>query len=355
MRRIHVFNPDHDLALAFGAERFTSPAAGRLLRHDLAFLPAFWSGKDDVVAVDDMDVARKAVETWGEWFEGVTFLPLRELGTLFPAQKDESWEVHPWGWNAALRLQLSLSGVPEEILPSKERIARIRTCSHRQQTIDMLHAVVEAVPLTVGRRFVVHRMEEVREWLSRLSSAVVKAPWSSSGRGVRFVTPDMTDNVEGFIKRVIERQGSIIVEPCYDRVVDFGMEYVADGQGNAVFTGLSLFDTRHGAYLGNLLAEEGEKRRRLAQWLPDGLLDEVRDRLLPWLGKMCEDTYSGPLGVDMMVVRTTDGFRLHPCVEVNLRQTMGHAALDIAARTQGRYGMMRVMMDKGCYVLRLEK
>ena len=32
-----------------------------------------------------------------------------------------------------------------------------------------------------------------------------------------------------------------------------------------------------------------------------------------------------------------------------------YAALDIAARTHGRYGMMRVMMDKGCYVLRLEK
>jgi hypothetical protein len=43
--------------------------------------------------------------------------------------------------------------------------------------------------------------------------------------------------------------------------------------------------------------------------------------------------YVGPLGVDMMLVRQTDGtLCLHPCVEVNLRHTMGHVALHLSRR-----------------------
>ena len=355
MPTIHIFNPDHDLALAFGEERFTAPAAGRKLRHDLAFLPAFWSTQGDFVVVDDMEVVRMAEQEWGEWFDGVTFVPLHEIRTMISYQEWESWQIDPWGWDAALRFQLLQAGVPEQAMPSAEQMSLIRMRSHRQETTGLLHDIVETLPLTVGRRFVAHQMEEVRDLLARLSPAVVKSPWSSSGRGVRFTTSDMAENVEGFIKRTIERQGCVIVEPCYDRVLDFGVEYVADGEGTVSYAGLSLFDTRQGAYLGNLLADEEEKRRRLTQWLPEDLLNEVGDRLRPRLGQMCKDTYRGPLGVDMMVVHTAEGFHLHPCVEVNLRRTMGHVALDVATRTRGQYGLMRISMDDGRYVLRLEK
>jgi hypothetical protein len=51
--------------------------------------------------------------------------------------------------------------------------------------------------------------------------------------------------------------------------------------------------------------------------------------------------YEGPFGIDMMVVANPDAtsekslaadieerqFLLHPCVEINLRRTMGHVAL----------------------------
>ena len=37
---IHVFNPEHDIALASNLANFTAPHAGRQLRADLGFLPA---------------------------------------------------------------------------------------------------------------------------------------------------------------------------------------------------------------------------------------------------------------------------------------------------------------------------
>ena len=353
MSRIHVFNPDHDIALAFGSERFTSPAAGRGLRNDLAFLPAFWAEDDDVVVVDDQTIAQNAVRAWGRCFPDVRFAALREMNILVGHGSSATWVVDPWGWNAAIRFQLLRAGVPEAVLPSPAQIASIRNLSHRQTAIPLLQGIVGTVEGTIGERFVAYEMGEVQEKVMQLSSAVVKAPWSSSGRGVRFVGPVLTGSAGGFVKNVIERQGCVIVEPHYERLLDFGMEFYSDGEGKASYAGLSLFETRNGAYLGNTLADEEEKRQRLSSYLPCAWLDEVREALLPRLGDMCKNVYDGPLGVDMMVVSTPDGIRLHPCVEVNVRRTMGHVALCVFARTSHR-GMMRVVMESGRYELRIE-
>lgn len=48
---------------------------------------------------------------------------------------------------------------------------------------------------------------------------------------------------------------------------------------------------------------------------------------MPLLGDALRNVYAGPLGIDMMVVRQDDTLLLHPCVEMNLRATMGHVAL----------------------------
>ena len=46
---LHIFNPEHDLALASNLKNFTSPHAGRQLRHDLAWIPALWAEKGEKV------------------------------------------------------------------------------------------------------------------------------------------------------------------------------------------------------------------------------------------------------------------------------------------------------------------
>ena len=47
--KLHIFNPDHDLALAANQKIFTAPHAGRLLRGDLSFIPALWADDGDLV------------------------------------------------------------------------------------------------------------------------------------------------------------------------------------------------------------------------------------------------------------------------------------------------------------------
>ena len=60
-----------------------------------------------------------------------------------------------------------------------------------------------------------------------------------------------------------------------------------------------------------------------------------------------DGAYRGYLGVDMMVCasKTPGKYLLNPCVEINMRRTMGHAALALAER--GLRGMMNFTYENG--------
>ena len=142
-----------------------------------------------------------------------------------------------------------------------------------------------------------------------------------------------------FVRNTIERQGSIIVEPFYNKVMDFAMEFILDGEKEAKFVGLSVFHTNRGAYLGNVLAGEDEKWDMLQRVAGRDDIRSLAKVLQRLLGEMC-DPYRGPVGVDMMVVEQEGGRCVHPCVEVNVRRTMGMAAVSVAMRTEGRFKTM---------------
>ena len=59
--KLHVFNPEHDIALAANLCQFTAPHAGRQLRSDLGHIPALWASDGDMVLVDDVAAALMAV------------------------------------------------------------------------------------------------------------------------------------------------------------------------------------------------------------------------------------------------------------------------------------------------------
>ena len=56
--KLHIFNPEHDIALAANLSNFTAPHAGRRLRHDLGYLPAIWA-EEGYVLVEDIDDAQR--------------------------------------------------------------------------------------------------------------------------------------------------------------------------------------------------------------------------------------------------------------------------------------------------------
>jgi hypothetical protein len=254
-------------------------------------------------------------------------------------------KVEPWGWDLALRSFLLRCGV--ECVLSEDDIAVIRDLSHRKQAVEMLRQL--QLPGTIGQSCCADTLVEIRQQLGLHGRVVVKAPWSSSGRGVRFLTVAFDDYQERWIKNVIEKQGCVVVEPYYNKVKDFGMEFESDGEGHVNYLGLSLFHTKNGAYTGNLIAKEEEKQELLSRYISADLLSSVREKICQCLGDTFKGKYQGPFGIDMMVVSTADkdGFLLHPCVEINLRRTMGHVALAIPPFADGFTRVMHIeLTDK---------
>lgn len=321
---LHVFNPEHDLALASGLSNFTAPHAGRRLRADLGYLPALWAGADDCVLVEHVGQARQA---WGRLRARVGGRPCQFVDKSQLGRLDIS-RVEPWGWDMPLRSSLIRHGVCPEACASEAEIADIRQCSHRRMAVRVQERLRMVPSVEVSS------VDEVATFFTHSSSSpvVVKAPWSSSGRGVRFVDSAHFDHFRGWIANVIRQQGSVMVEPYRPKVKDFGMEFEMQPDGMANYLGLSLFTTHNGAYAGNVIASEDDKRDMISRYVPASSVDIVRAKVMDALREVLGRRYVGPLGVDMMIVShpSVDGFLIHPCVEINLRRTMGHVAIAMA-------------------------
>ena len=345
VNRLYIFNPEHDLALAANLSNFTSPHAGRQLRADLGYLPAIWAEEGDYVLVENTEEAEKAFgRLMHRQFRG--FVDKRRLFRM----NGKDVTVCPWGWDLALRSYLLRYGLPDCMVASEQEIADIRRLSHRREALTLLEALQRDG--TTGVAYMADSVAAVQSMVQRTGRMVVKAPWSSSGRGIRFVEGPLSPNVANWISGVIERQQDVMLEPYYNKVKDFGMEFESDGCGCVRYLGLSLFHTSNGAYTGNILASEEEKREMISRYLSVDLIDSVQEDICRILGARFKDAYQGPFGIDMMVVARDDreGFLLHPCVEINLRRTMGHVALSIQ-----REGVMLIEYVDNHYKLRIRK
>ena len=131
---------------------------------------------------------------------------------------------------------------------------------------------------------------------------------------------------EGWCKRVIEKQGSIMIEKAYERVRDFAMEFRLI-QGEVLFAGYSLFYTEGtGIYRGNRLLSNEAIVEKLNKWVSTEELDWVKEKLTVFFKNNIAPYYSGYIGVDMFIYQEGENYYLNPMVEINLRMTMGMVA-----------------------------
>ena len=75
--KLHIFNPEHDIALASNLANFTAPHAGRQLRANLGFLPALWAADGDAVLVDDVASAERLWNVTDKKLKNVTIKQLK--------------------------------------------------------------------------------------------------------------------------------------------------------------------------------------------------------------------------------------------------------------------------------------
>lgn len=371
--KLHIFNPEHDIALAADMERFTAPHAARQMRESLGFLPAFWANDGDMVLVDDVEAAHESVRHLKAYAHNVTFVSkymLADINVVSPYKENSGNasnniasidSIEPWGWDKTLCFQLAKTHPAlAQLMPDAATLAFMRTLSSRRFAgSQLLPWLVQLDNRLVGESRYCECLGDVADAIHGNGKSVIKAPWSCSGRGVRYVQATLGQHEEGWVANIIRQQGGVTVEPLYQKVLDFGMEFYADrtpyGGSRVRYCGLSLFDTSNGAYSGSILATERDKREMLSRYVDLALADRVRDAVAERLATIFDGKYTGAFGIDMMAVADAqaDGFLLHPCVEINLRRTMGHVALALSPDEYEARRVMRIFYNAGKYKMRV--
>ena len=323
MSKIYLFNPQHDLSLAAGDIEYRAPEPAVQLASDLSLLPVWYADYGDTV-ITDTDAGLPPL------VRGVHLSGIRDVVV------GENDRLMPWGWDRSVRMQFLRAGVPADWLPSVSEIDMVRALSHRRtagRAMDYVRAHASGMRLP-DAAVELGSFREVEAFVASRGNAVLKAPWSGSGRGVFWCGVQMAQSLAGWCGRVIQRQGCVMGEQALDKVQDFAMEFLCSA-GEVSFAGYSLFTTSGGVYRGNRMMSDTMIEDELAKYVPVSDLHTVRDLLCRFLSGEIAPHYSGYVGVDMMVYRDGGEFLINPAVEINMRMTMGMVARVIYDRYVG--------------------
>ncbi len=322
--RLHIFNPHTDLALANNRENYMPSANVRRMVRELEMLPMWFADKGDCILVSapvDRTFEEKIEKLFGI---NVNFTDESKI----TEQNFES--IEPWGWDPSLRRHLQNIGIGKELLPTNEQLSKYRSLSGRDKDVELLNAIADDGELFQAS--IIDRIEDCRTYAASTPRCVFKAPWSGSGKGLRWCFGQYDDKSDGWCKGVIEEQGFLVANPIYEKVLDFAFEYYSDGKGNTKFIGYSLFETNsRGAYRGNILQSPDKQRATLSKYIPTEAIDRTREIVGKQLARIY-GSYRGFLGVDMMVCKKGEKHLIHPCVEVNMRMNMGVFSVIFAER-----------------------
>lgn len=316
---MHLFYPSHDIALAHGVKHFNPPIAALRLQEDLAYLYEIWNQP---------------------FLNGKNPIPI------------------PWGWDLDTRDFIHKEyGIKMTQLPTNQELEMIRQLSSRRSTIHLMEELWDKVEgwnskeqNILSRKMPQYLDSEDRLWqfITRHDADgkafVLKTPWSSSGRGLHV---SKTKTQEGLIvdnsrtimmqqaKGTIRRMGGIMGEEWIEnKIQDFAMLFYASDQ-EVRFIGYSLFDNDDSSvgttYRQGYLTSNENIIQKLE--IPQETLDKIAKAYEEILTAMLRPLlvkpwHLGYLGIDMMTYREDaegpdDRLRLHPCIEMNLRCTMG--------------------------------
>lgn len=329
---LHFFNPGHETAVLNDSPYYTPPAVQQKLQRDLALLPVWYAASDDLVwmeyRADEEDVA----------FLDSLHLDMpeladrRRLSSCAPLLKGRElalWGVSPAG--IQLFKQINKQYGTDLLLPEwNPSFKDLCSREYAKKCLEYLRTAIPGIAADIVPEYYTST-EAVIDTLRQVSEPhIVKSPYSSSGRGLLWLSPGETDRASRqLLQGMLNRQSKVSLERALDKKIDFSMQFYSDGKGSLLFQGVSLFETdSKGNYTATLVASQSKIRETMLASFPDWSFYEPLcvEHLSRFLKQHYAPLYKGYIGVDMLVYED-GGLRLYPCVEINMRATMGYVCL----------------------------
>jgi len=336
---IYLFNPTCEYAIANGNSNWQPNQILRKMESDLSALPLFFAKKDDYVLVDRI-LSTEFIETLQQIDIDIPNFILKN-----DAIKNEDFiglpknKLLPWGWSPSIHKFLS---------PIKE------SCSAEFQQSPVFNWKPEHREIT-SRKFALGILKRLQSTLNtdyiipveytpkvcitqndfetaiqQWGEVMIKAPWSSSGRGLQPITktpvhPKVWEKVLGIVKE----QGYATAEPLLNKVLDLAFLFELK-KGRIKYLGISNFCTnKKGQYHGNYLNGLPKTIEKRVSEFVDFIVNEIRQPIINAIenSKMAIH-YEGVFGVDTLIYYDRNNrIKINPCLEINVRHTMGLLAL----------------------------
>lgn len=326
MGRLLWFNPQNDLALAADVKRYTPPAKALRLSAAAQLLPMWYGEKGDMVKT-----YRPVDSSWLNFMRSKFDLE----PTVYHGEAELIEACEPWGWSKDALCRFVDAGISPALLPTAQQLDYLRLLSHRRTSITLQNLLSRELPFELPPQPIECR--SVSECLGAVKrfngEAFIKLPYSSTGRGVFDIRTVPLQRVGIHAENMLRRQGSVMVEKALDKIRDFAMLFRSQN-GVVKFMGYSAFEIPQGvSYSGNILMPDDMIRKTwLGQYVDPSCLSLIEKRLEIILGDLIGGIYTGYLGIDMMLYAEGNEIRIDPCVELNLRMTMGVVAHIVGSR-----------------------
>ncbi len=356
---IFLFNPTCEYAVANGHPSWQPNLLLQKMEEDLGTLPLFLARPHDVVLVKKLPPPEFPEQ-------------LKKAGLIMPqfiktedAIKNKAFidspksRLLPWGWSPAAHKLLSplKSSCSAEFTssPVAEWRSEYKQIYSKKFALEILKDVLPLLP--GGAILPPHLIpetcttrQELEILINKWGKLMVKAPWSSSGRGLqRVTTTPVAPKVWEKLLGIINEQGFAMAEPYLNKILDMALQFRIKN-GKVTYLGISRFFTdKKGQYQGNFLNGWPVSTEQQATDFLESFIEILIPRLSMVVeGSLLAEYYEGVFGIDTLLFQDSqDLLRINPCLEINVRQNMGLLSLKLEKLlAPGKKALFKIFFQK---------
>lgn len=333
---IYYFNPTSEMAVANGNVSWQPNRILQQFEQDIELIIAFLANKEDIVLLRKIPSQNHLAKLEKM---GVKLPQLKQLEDSFGDRGFTSrpkGNLNPWGWSPAMvklfepihsssQTNFALSNTVNWNASTKELFSR-------KTALKVLKELIKSdqTGITTEKELpiICTSIDQVVNCHKTNKRSILKAPWSSSGRGLQTIDRDeIHPQIINWSKGILKDQGYLMVEPLLDKQFDFAFQFEIK-QKEIKYLGTSWFKTNDKkAYSGNYLKKEFAQIPIEFEELLSKNEVQIVENLSKSLAKTYLGNYEGMAGIDAMFIKNNNKESLiHPCVEINLRYNMGNIA-----------------------------
>jgi hypothetical protein len=315
---------------------------------DLELLPYIFAQSEDYIIVSELPEneflnSLKTIKNISP-----NYIPKSRLKDEKAFQNHQNINLQPWGWSpVAHHLLNSLKSKTSQSFRNslnfiwKEKLKEIVSRKFSAIILNSICNKNPSMPYTPKSLHPVSidNVNKIEEYVRKWNQVVLKAPWSSSGRGVQMLRyAEINKSNKQWVSGVIKQQGFIMIEPLLDKIEDFSLQFHISPK-KIEFLGVGKFETNtNGQYISNTINPDTQFIEKIVPL--ERLVLQITDALKL---KKIQESYEGYAGFDLMTINYNNQVLIQPCVEINWRYNMGLVALQlqklIHPQAKGTFGV----------------